>query len=145
MEAYKRVLLTTVCSSVTAPRRAWRRVPQARKKLEKISRRLKLWIPSIFHTQMLVDPRLEIEDASSDSVQSTRSTSEDPLLTRHDPITCPSSGLQIQRPRLLATTIPATFNCHVRNKYQDGEISEKDFRVSLIDLRMLSTSLLNQR
>lgn len=121
---YNRVLPTTVTTSQPL---------QARKILKKILERLKLWISSVLHTQMLMDLYLEGQDASSGS---TRSASEDLLMTRHDPITCQSTIInnavngRLDLP-LLPSELPS--NCHVQNddNYRDGEIQEV-FSVRLV-------------
>jgi hypothetical protein len=116
---YKPVMLNSVTTS---------RFLQARKRLKKISERLKLWVSS----HMLVYPHLQIQDASSESMCSALA---DPLLTRHGSITCQSSG--INSADHLDLPLPSEPHpdphCHVQNgdEYRDEEIQE-DVWVSLL-------------
>ena len=105
---YEPVLLTAICAIPTS--------------MQKISERLKLWLSS----HMLMYPHLQVQDASSGSVESMRSALVDPLLlTQQESITCQSSAghldlLQVHR--------------HVQNdgdEYRDEEIPDEDFWVSL--------------
>jgi len=120
----------------TTSNRTASRLLQAPKILEKISERLKLWISSVCKTQVLVDPHLDVQDASSGSVESTR-PALDPLMTRHDSITCQSTIINSTNDPdfLLATEPPPNPRCHVQNdrdEHRDGEIPEKAFSVSLV-------------
>lgn len=117
---YKRVLLTVSPS----------RLLQTRKTLKRISERLKLWMHSVFHIQMLV----EVQDASSGS-ESTRLSSEESSLTRHGPITCQSSGINSANNVDLPLSEPSPdSHSQVHNEgdnHRDRGIPEEDFWVSL--------------
>lgn len=81
---------------------------------------------------MLAYPHLQVVDASSGSLESTRSALVDPLLTRYELITCQSSGADHLD---LPLSEPPPDHCHVQNdgdEYQDKEISDEDFWVSLV-------------
>ena len=86
---------------------------------------------------MLVDLRLEAQDTSSGSIESTRLASEE-LLTRHDSITCQSGGINSADDldlSLPSSKPPPDSHCHAQNdeaKYRDREILEEDFCVSLV-------------
>jgi hypothetical protein len=130
MQAYTRVPLTT---AITASP-----LLQAHKILGNTLKRLKLWISSVFHTQVLVDPRF-VQDASSSFVivESARSVSDDPLMTRHDSITCQSTSLNSTDDLvLLPLSEPPNSRCHVQNgvKCRDDDIPvlEEAFSVSLV-------------
>lgn len=114
---YKPVMLTSVTS----------RFLHARKRLKKISERLKLWVSS----HILVYPHLlQVQGVSSESMSSTLA---DPLLTRHGSITCQPSGINsadhhdLDLPPSEPHPDP---HCHVQNdgdECRDEEIPEEDF------------------
>ena len=128
---YTRVPLTT---AITASP-----LLQAHKILGNTLKRMKLWISSVFHTQVLVDPRF-VQDASSSlvMVESTRSLSEDPIMTPHDSITCQPTGLNSTDDLVLLplSEPPPNSRCHVQNggKCRDDDIPvlEEAFSVSLV-------------
>ena len=85
--------------------------------VQKISERLKLWMFS----HVSVYPHLQVQDASSGSVESMGSALADPLLTRKELITSQSSG---------ANHLDLPLNDG--DEYQDEDISDEDFWVSLV-------------
>jgi hypothetical protein len=90
--------------------------------MQNISERLKLLISS----HMLVYPHLQVQDASSGSVESIQS---DPLLARHESITCQSSGAD--HLNLPLSESPPN-HCHVQNDGDDEDISDEDFWVNFV-------------
>jgi hypothetical protein len=78
-------------------------------------------------SHILVYPHLQVQDASSGSVESMRSALADPLLTRSE------FADHLNLPVLLSER--PSDHCHVQNDgdaYQDEDISDEDFWVSLV-------------